>query len=76
LKKELEDKEKELVKEKSSIEESKIRIQREYELVSSSLHELAIQFMSMKNEQKKSLNSYNSKSWLECERSKLFPSDK
>ncbi len=61
---------------KRSYEEQKNRVNREHELISSSLYELALQFMSLKNELQKKVNSSNTKTWLEMERSKNFPVDK
>ena len=42
---------------KRSYEEQKNRVNREHELISSSLYELALQFMSLKNELQKKMNS-------------------
>jgi hypothetical protein len=62
---------------KRSYEEQKNRVNREHELISSSLYELALQFMSLKNELQKKVNSTTSaKTWLESERTKNFPSEK
>jgi hypothetical protein len=64
---------------KRSYEEQKNRVNREHELISSSLHELALQFMIVKNELQKKVNSagsVNSKTWLDNERNKNFPLDK
>jgi hypothetical protein len=62
---------------KRSYEEQKNRVNREHELISSSLYELALQFMSLKNELQKKVNvvSTNNKNWLENERNKNFPLD-
>lgn len=50
---------------------------REYELVSSSFFELAMQFIAMKNEMNKKLNlSAVNRTWLENERAKIFPFEK
>ena len=50
---------------------------REYELISSSIYELALQFISVKNEVSRKLNQTNtSKTWLENERAKIFPYEK
>lgn len=62
---------------KRSYEEQKNRVNREHELISSSLYELALQFMSLKTElQKKVTNSSSNKNWLENERNKNFPLEK
>ena len=45
---------------KRSYEEQKNRVNREHELISTSLYELALQFMSLKNELQKKMNSSNS----------------
>lgn len=42
---------------KRSYEEQKNRVNREHELISTSLYELALQFMSLKNELQKKMNS-------------------
>lgn len=42
---------------KRSYEEQKNRVNKEHELISSSLYELALQFMSLKNELQKKINS-------------------
>lgn len=62
---------------KTSYEEQKNRVNREHELISSSLYELALQFMSLKNELQKKVSvvSTNNKNWLENERNKNFPLD-
>ena len=44
---------------KRSYEEQKNRVNREHELISTSLYELALQFMSLKNELQKKMNSSN-----------------
>ena len=44
---------------KRSYEEQKNRVNREHELISTSLYELALQFMSLKNELQKNMNSSN-----------------
>jgi hypothetical protein len=49
---------------------------KEYELISSSLYELALQFISMKNEMSRKINSNHGKTWLENERAKIFPYEK
>lgn len=61
---------------KRSYEEQKIRVDREHELISSSLYELALQFMSLKGELNKKVTSSSSKTWLELERNKNFPLEK
>ena len=61
---------------KRSYEEQKIRVDREHELISSSLYELALQFMSLKAELNKKVNTNSSKTWLENERNKNFPMEK
>lgn len=61
---------------KRSYEEQKIRVDREHELISSSLYELALQFMSLKGELNKKVTSSSSKTWLEIERNKNFPLEK
>jgi hypothetical protein len=61
---------------KRSYEEQKIRVDREHELISSSLYELALQFMSLKTELNKKVNVAQSKTWLENERNKNFPLEK
>ena len=45
---------------KRSYEVQKNRVNREHELISTSLYELALQFMSLKNELQKKMNSSNS----------------
>ena len=42
---------------KRSYEEQKNRVNREHELISTSLYELALQFMSLKNELQKKMNA-------------------
>jgi len=42
---------------KRSYEEQKNRVNREHELISASLYELALQFMSLKNELQKKMNA-------------------
>jgi hypothetical protein len=44
---------------KKSYEEQKNRVNKEHELISASLYELALQFMSLKNELQKKMNSQN-----------------
>jgi|LauGreDrversion4_2_1035121.scaffolds.fasta_scaffold1341500_1 hypothetical protein len=44
---------------KRSYEEQKNRVNREHELISTSLYELALQFMSLKNELQKKMNASN-----------------
>ena len=44
---------------KRSYEEQKNRVNREHELISTSLYELALQFMSLKNELQKKMNANN-----------------
>jgi hypothetical protein len=61
---------------KRSYEEQKIRVDREHELISSSLYELALQFMSLKTELNKKVSVAQSKTWLENERNKNFPLEK
>ena len=61
---------------KRSYEEQKKRVNTEHELISSSLYELALQFMSLKGELQKKVNSgVSNKNWLENERNKNFPLD-
>ena len=61
---------------KRSYEEQKNRVNREHELISSSLYELALQFMSLKSELQKKVSGANSnKTWLDNERNKNFPID-
>lgn len=52
---------------KKSYEEQKIRINQEHEMISTSLYELALQFMGLKNELtgRTSPNSSSSKSFVE-----------
>lgn len=59
-----------------SYEEQKGRVNKEHELISSSLYELALQFMSLKNDLQKKVNNTTSKNWIDNERSKNFPLDK
>ena len=66
---------------KKSYEEQKGRVNKEHELISSSLCELALQFLTLKNDLSKKVQSTNSnnsndKNWLESERNKNFPLDK
>jgi hypothetical protein len=59
---------------KRSYEEQRNRVNREHELISTSLYELALQFMSLKNElQKKVTNASTKHNWLENEKNKNFP---
>jgi hypothetical protein len=58
-----------------SYEEQKGRVNKEHELISSSLYELALQFMNLKNDLQKKVNN-NSKNWSENDKSKNFPLDK
>ncbi len=41
---------------KTSYEEQKFRVNKEHELISSSLYDLALQFMSLKNELQRKIN--------------------
>jgi hypothetical protein len=41
---------------KTSYEEQKYRVNKEHELISSSLYDLALQFMSLKNELQRKIN--------------------
>lgn len=59
---------------KHSYEEQKNRVNREHELISSSLYELALQFMSLKSELQKKVTVGN-KNWIDMERNKNFPLD-
>lgn len=61
---------------RSSYDEQKERIDREHELISSSLYELALQFMNLNGELNKRNQNNVNKSWLEMERSKNFPTEK
>lgn len=42
---------------KTSYEEQKYRVNKEHELISSSLYDLALQFMSLKNELQRKINN-------------------
>lgn len=44
---------------KRSYEEQKNRVNKEHEMISSSLYELALQFMTLKNELQKKINNNN-----------------
>ncbi len=44
---------------KRSYEEQKSRVNKEHEMISSSLYDLALQFMSLKNELQRKMNSEN-----------------
>lgn len=61
---------------KRSYEEQKGRVNKEHELISSSLYGLAVQFMTLKSDLEKKVHNANNKSWLDSERSKNFPLDK
>ena len=62
---------------KKKLEDHSQLAKREYELISSSFYELALQFISVKNDMSRKLNYSNtSKTWLENERAKIFPYEK
>ena len=67
----------EVDKYKKMMDDQSLMTKREYELISSSFYELALQFISVKNElSRKVNNNTNAKSWLEIERAKIFPFEK
>jgi hypothetical protein len=73
---ELKNKEKKLEVCKRKLEDQIQISKKEYELISSSFYELALQFISMKNDMSRKLNNSFHKTWLENERAKIFPFEK
>lgn len=73
---ELKNKDSEIDQYRKKLEEQTQASKKEYELISSSLYELALQFILMKNEMSKKLNPNHTKTWLDNERAKIFPLEK
>ncbi len=48
----------------------------EFELISSSLFEMAHQFIDLKNKNESQNDKNKNKTWLQSERNKIFPLDK
>lgn len=61
---------------KSEFEDYKAKSKIEFELISSSLFEMAHQFIDMKTKNEISNDKSKTKNWLQSERNKIFPLDK
>jgi hypothetical protein len=66
----------EIEKVQSEFEDYKEKSKIEFELISSSLFEMAHQFMDVKNKNENSNDKTKTKNWLQSERNKIFPLDK
>lgn len=61
---------------KNEFEDYKIKTKVEFELISSSLFEMAHQLIDMKNKNEINNEKAKTKTWLQSERNKIFPLDK
>jgi len=66
----------EIEKVQGEFEDYKEKSKIEFELISSSLFEMAHQFMDVKNKNEISNDKTKTKNWLQSERNKIFPLDK
>lgn len=66
----------EIEKVKNEFEDYKEKSKIEFELISSSLFEMAHQFMDMKNKNDNLNDKTKTKNWLQSERNKIFPLEK
>ena len=66
----------EIEKVKGEFEDYKEKSKIEFELISSSLFEMAHQFMDMKNKNDNLNDKTKTKNWLQSERNKIFPLEK